>query len=466
MLEDIPGGEPNLLPVALVRAPLRVDVPIWEVGETPTPEKWQKLILFWDEQLVGEKIWEEEIRPEDLFIDVPLRFLREGRASVRYEVKVWSSNNAESETLVLTIDKTAPWLGGDEGALSFPDLGSERLTKEYLEAHGDVLAALAPDYDEPGAGDTLIYYWDTTPLERHEAGRRVLDLVDIGQPLLIEYSGDLIRERGDGTFYAYYAVEDRAGNLSRDSRQVTVEVAVQPLPRVLEWLDVPEASGSQQLKVLALERAKVSVEMVIPDEAVILPGEPFTVRWGEPELPFSLAMNGVPNVRSYSVPIRNVVAMNDKTLSIYYEVDTPEGLQRSVERKVEVTPVPRQRMTTAQLAKHPSGSTFYLGQHTRDPAVTLAPWLHIGTEQMLNIMLEGVTASGPKIHPVLLNHAVTADEVTGGIGWQGDVTVPLDVLRQLKVGEDFYIKVSASFDQGETWPAQPNFPMLVLKLAN
>lgn len=465
MLGNIPGGEPNLLPVALVRDSLRVDVPRW-LNSNPQPGRGQTLRLYWDEQLVDEKTWERPIEDDELFIEVPVNWLREGQARVAYTVMLWNCNSDESETLTLTIDTTEPKLGGARGELSFPELGSDTLTEDYLKAHDDVLEAELPLYDEPGAGDTLIFYWNTQPFENVEAGRRVLTREDIGKPLLIAYTGELIRERGDGPRYAFYEVQDRAGNLSRPSQPITVDVAAQPVPRVLPWLEVPDAEGSGEVKVLALYETDGSVGMVIPDEAVIRSGESFTVQWGEPTLFCSLSMPGQSEVREYSVPIRNVVAMSGKTLSVYYEVETSEGLQRSVERKVNVTPVPRLRLPTPQLAGHGTGQVFRLRDHSVDPQLTLDKWKHIGVDQRVNILVKGVSATGGAEHPVLHSHVLTPQEVTDGIGKDGNVRIPLDFLRNLLLGEMFYVEVKVSFDEGNNWPSEPNFPRLELQLGN
>ncbi|MDR6714637.1 hypothetical protein J2W83_004273 [Pseudomonas hunanensis] len=465
MLDDIAGGEPNLLPVTLLRSPLRVDVPRW-LNADPSPGKAQTLSLRWDGQLVDEKTWESPIEDDELFIEVPVALLREGQARVDYTVSFWNGNDDASEALLLTIDKTAPELGGARGELSFPDLGAADLTDAYLKAHDNVLEGVIPTYDQPGAGDTVIFYWNTEPFENVEVGRRVLAVEDLSKPLTIDYDGDMIRERGDGQRYAFYEVEDRAGNLSRPSSPLTLTVAARPIPRVLPWLEVPQAAGSSQTLVLALETVRDSVETIIPDEAVIAAGEAFTVQWGEPELVGSLSMTGMHPVRRYSVPVRNAVNMSGKTLSVYYQVQTTDGPQTSVIRKVSVTPIPREQLPTPQLAGHRSGEIFRLGDHRNDPPLRLEKWLHSSTDQRVNIMLEGVSASGGKVHAVMRNHEVTAQEVTDGIGKAGDVLVPLSFLQQLTRGQVFYIKVSASFDKGSSWPAQPNFPILALTLQN
>lgn len=463
MLPDIPGGEPNLLPGALVRAPLRVEVPRWPRAD-PGPGRWQRLSLFWNGQLVDSKQWEAPIPDDELFIDVPVSFLREGRSSVSYNVRLYSDNVAESEALVVTIDWTAPLLGGGDGALSLPELGDETLNEAYLAAHDDTLQALLPEYDSPAIGDTLIYYWDSRPYEKAEAGRRSLVADDLGQPLAIEYSGDLIRARGDGLRYAYYEVQDRAGNLSRGAQPISVDVAVQPIPRELPGLEMPQGSGSAESMELELNNVSVSVELVIPSTASIEPGEPFEVHWGAPEASFSVVLSGVPNVRRYSVPIRNVVAMSGKTIVIYYVVKTPGGTLRSEERQVVVKPVPRERMSTLSLATHRSGEIFRLSDHLSDPPLILAAWMHIATDQRLNIMLSGVGPTGPVTKPVLRQHAVTTQEVRDGIGSNGDLVIPLATLQQLSRGQDFRIEAKVSFDQGETWPLTANFPMLSLTL--
>lgn len=82
-LPDIPGGQHNLLPVAVLGRPLRIDIPMWEYSR-PTPEYPEWIILYWNGSEVEKKTWYDDIPPDELYVDVPVQFLEHGVAAVTY----------------------------------------------------------------------------------------------------------------------------------------------------------------------------------------------------------------------------------------------------------------------------------------------------------------------------------------------------------------------------------------------
>ncbi|AEJ12096.1 hypothetical protein PPS_1521 [Pseudomonas putida S16] len=463
-LEDIPDGAPGLLPVATLGLPLRIEVPMWPISNPGPGGNRETLSLFWNGDFIDDKTWYAEIDPAELFIDVPADYLlKEGEVLVTYCVRGYNGMKTESRALTLTIDRTAPILGGDRGRLEFPDLGSQPVTDKFLKDHGEVLRASVPDYQGFMPGDTIVYYWDDEPLDNTQVGERTLTAADAGQPVLIEYDGKMIRERGDGGRYAQYLLRDRAGNTSMTSVPKAVTVDAKPVPRVLPWPEVPLAAGSQEQVVLQLSDMYEPLEIRIPDSAVIHPGEPFTVEWapgffGEQLLP------GVEGGRRYCIGERHVVAMSGKTVPLRYKVDASDGPWVSAVRQVMVQPFPRNMMTIPKLSGT-EGNTFSLKEQAQNPAITLAPWKLIGLDQRVRIDVTGVSAEGAgSALPVMHDHAITEEEVTSGIGANGDVTVPLTFLGSLQLGQQFSVEVRVSFDAGQTWPDLPNFEPLHITL--
>ncbi|MFV3292590.1 hypothetical protein ACNFBR_28175 [Pseudomonas sp. NY11955] len=461
-LDDITDGAPGLLPVADLSRPLRIEVPQWPIS-SPSPDRPETLSLYWDGEFVDEKTWYAAIDPNELFIDVPVdSLLKEGEFKVTYRVLGYNGVETGSKPLTLTIDRTAPVLGGDRGRLEFPELGSLPLTDEFLKKHGEVLRGQVPDYQVFMPGDTIVYYWDDQPLDNTQVGELTLTSANAGTPVIIEYDGQMIRARGDGVRYGQYLVRDRAGNESQVAVPKAVIVDAKPVPRVLPWPEVPLATGNQELVTLMLIDIHEPLEIRIPEPAVIYPGEPFTVEWalgmfGEQLLP------GVEGVRSYRVAERNVVALSGKTVPLRYAVDGSDGQWWSDVRRVAIAPLPRSSMPIPQLSGT-TGTTFSLKQQTRDPAITLAPWKLISVDQWVRIEIRGVSSEGASNLPVMHNHAVTESELESGIGATGDLTVPLTFLGSLLLGQNFTVEVKVSFDAGRTWPALPNFEPLEITL--
>jgi hypothetical protein len=461
-LPDISDGAPGLLPVADISKPLRIEVPQWPISR-PGPETPETLYLYWDGEWVGEKTWYAAIDPNELFIDVPVdSLLKEGEFRVTYRVLGYNGVETGSKPLTLTIDRTAPVLGGDRGRLEFPDLGSQPVTDKFLKDHGEVLRGQVPDYQTFMPGDTIVYYWDDEPLDNTQVGELTLTSVNAGKPVIIEYDGKMIRDRGDGGCYAQYLVRDRAGNESQTAVPKAVTVDAKPVPRILPRPEVPLATGSQEQVTLKLIDVDEPMEIRIPVAAVIHPGESFTVEWA-PGLFGEQLLPGVEGVRSYRVAERNVVALSGKTVPLRYAVEGRDGPWWSDVRRVAIEPLPRSSMPIPQLSGT-TGMTFSLKQQTRDPAITLAPWKLISEDQWVRIEVRGVSAEGPSNLPVMHNHAVTERELTSGIGATGDLTVPLTFLSGLLLGQNFLVEVKVSFDAGRTWPALPNFEPLEITL--
>ncbi|RAS21134.1 MULTISPECIES: hypothetical protein [unclassified Pseudomonas] len=462
MLDDITDGAPGLLPVAALSQPLRIEVPQWPIS-SPGPDMPETLSLYWGGELVDAKTWYAAINPDELFIDVPTdSLLKEGEFQVTYRVLGYNGVEIGSKPLTLTIDRTAPVLGGDRGRLEFPDLGSQPVTDKFLKDNGEVLRGQVPVYQTFMPGDTIVYYWDDEPLDNTQVGEVTLTSQDAGNPVIIEYDGKMIRERGDGGRYAQYLVRDRAGNSSPVSVPKAVTVDAKPIPRVLPRPEVPLATGSQEQVTLKLVDVDEPVEIRIPGTAVIHPGEPFTVEWA-PGLFGEQLLQGVEGVSSYRVAERHVVALSGKTVPLRYTVDGSDGPWWSDVRRVVIEPLPRSSMPIPQLSGT-TGTTFSLKQQTRDPAITLAPWKLISQDQWVRIEIRGVSAEGASDLQVMRNHAVTEGELTSGIGATGDATVPLAFLSSLLLGQNFTIEVMVSFDAGRTWPALPNFEPLEITL--
>ena len=64
VLDNIPGGQENLLPASALKDPLRVDVPMW-LNSDPAPSEPEHLYLYWNDEKVAEKTWTAPVPPGD-----------------------------------------------------------------------------------------------------------------------------------------------------------------------------------------------------------------------------------------------------------------------------------------------------------------------------------------------------------------------------------------------------------------
>lgn len=468
LLDDIDGGQPNLLHIDDLQVPLAVEIPEW-LHSDPSPDHPESLELFWNEKTVATRFWTTPILPEDLHLTVATEFLTEGQQRMEYKVVLYNGSPQGSQPLIITIDTSPPILGGEQGALVFPtEVIDGGLTWQYLEACNDRVVAQVPEYREVRPGDTLTWYWDDEPFAYHQAGSRTLTSEDTGKPLELVFDGNLIRERGDGRRYVHYDVTDRAGNPSVSSRQVPLTVSATPIPRELLWLDVVEADGVGEELVLDPEKGRSGIQAVLDAQVLIHPDEEVWVLWDDPgsvaDFEGLLDKDGDP--RLCRIPKESVIASIGKTVTLYYEVRGPGEVLPSTPRHVRVSKV-SSGFPTVQCEGQTSNGLSLAGVPASGARLTLAFWKLMTTDQMVRILVSGVNPAGETlVHRALYDHRVTEAELVSGIGAEGDVVITKAFLESLKIGEVLSVKVYVSFDLGETWPyeAAPNFPSLRLTL--
>lgn len=461
-LPDIPGGEENLLPISALQQPLRVEFAMWG-NSMPSPATPEVLRCYWDDREVAEKTWTAPVQPHDLHIEIEPAYLLEGQHRLYYELSIWNGTSDRSETLTLSIDRTAPQLGSDNGPLVFPDeVLAGGVTDAWLQANDDQLKALLPAYHTVRPGDTLSWYWEVSPLGSHLAGECTLTEEDIDAPLTLTFPGEQIRERGDGQRFALYEVRDRAGNLSRLSRAVELSVAATPVPRFLPAPTVDKAvsTGSEQ-SVLDPKKATAGVRVVIPEEAQFHDGDQLTVQWAEPGSPGAcqIAVPVSPGSREYAVAAGNVAPQMGKSIPVYYCVTTPDEELPSQRHTLSVQSLPTSGFPTIQCTQAAGSASLSLAQVPMAGAdLRLAKWMFIAAGQRISIRASGVSASGGATeYPVLNNHEITLAQVTAGVA----ALLPRAWLAQLRLNNRFRLLVAVSFDGGLSEFA---FPLLDLNL--
>lgn len=450
-LPDIPGGQHNLLPVAVLGRPLRIDIPMWEYS-CPTPELSEWIILYWNGSEVEKKTWYDDIPPDELYVDVPVQFLEHGVAAVTYLAHGFNGAEVGSLPLSLTIDKVAPVLGDNQGSLVFDEeVLRDGVTARYLE--NNVLQALVPSYQTPAVADTLIVYWDREPFADEEVDR--YELKDPSQPISIVFSKEMILARGDGKRYVHYKVCDRAGNLSAGSRPVTLEVAATPIPRSLPPVLIEKAEGWGAQQTLTLNDFYPPLLVEVPASAVIYPDETLAVVWGAPGtagyFTTSTPYNG--QERLFEIPTQYVLAQSTHTVTVLYRVSDnanaldSDTLALDVKARSEQLPQPELHGANAD--------GFSLGKAPANVPIRLGTWPLIAEGQQVSIQLTGVLPGGSDApaYDVLSAHALSATEADEGIGMRDDVTVPKTHLATLWIDHNFTITASVSFDEGATWVA-------------
>lgn len=460
LLPDIPDGQTNLLPMEATLEPLRVEFEMWMNSE-PSPEYPETLTLYWDGTEVGHRTWLTEVRPEELFLLVPVERMGDGQHTLYYRVVLGGGNAATSSELTLTVDKVPPALP----AMSYITFPSEVISKgvsdRYLKANGDQLKGTTSGYEGGEAGDLLIWYWDKMPGGANEVGRKILSKAEAGQPLEITIPGAAIRLAEDGIRFAYFSVQDRAlTSVQRGKDQPVISNAT-PAPRELPPPTILEADGGSNSSTLRPIRAVSGATLQVTEsQEIIEPGETIKVYWGTPGArgAFETTTPIEPGKRAYRIPANKVAEQSGYTLTLSYEVLQIDGTwapSRLHTLKVEAV----SNMPTPSCDKV-NGGVLSIRQLAGGKAtVSAQAWPFVTTGQVVMLELYGRDRStGLNLLRPLGSTAVSSNsgEVNIGTFTQAD-------LDFFTVNEHLEIRAYATFDDSLTkQPFALLSPLLVL----
>ncbi|MCF1253229.1 MULTISPECIES: hypothetical protein [Pseudomonas] len=452
MLENVPGGQMNLLPVSALKDPLRVEVPMWPNSNPDLgPET---LTLFWNTDVVEQRTFTVPVTDADLIMHVPANRLGEGEPVLKYQVKIFNGVPEDSDPLMLTIDRQAPILASDNKVQPPPEVVSGGVTVVYLEQNGDELLATLPAYDTPQVGDRISYYWD-----RQLGSDELVDVLSLTQADVaagtlpkLKYGGEMIRERGDGPRFLHYRVDDRAGNQSAASALLQLTVAATPAPRTLSWPELPAAEGKDETIVLETGSVEEDLEAWIPEDAGVGSLEPVQMQWGEPGQVGAVTIQGAPGTRRFLVPLKHVPAHSGKTIPLYYLASGDVSTRRQVRLTVFRPSAPGPQIEEA--------GTQYLSLRDIGEGVhvTQVAWGLISTDQRVTIRAFAYDAQSQlQEHIVLDQHAVTEPEMLDGFGQGGTLILPRSFFDTLKADITFFVWTTVSLDGGQTWPESGSF---------
>lgn len=465
-LADIPGGEPNLLPIAALEGPLRVEIPMWLISD-PQPGFPERLEVYWNGVVFHEDEWTAAVPPADLLLNVQDLHQQHGSHSVYYRVMISTGVWGDSEEIELTVDRVPPTLGGNGGRLGFD---TTEVTAEYLEQNGDELIGQVPDYNTLRPGDVISWYWDTRFEEDQRVNTRTLTEDDVGKTLELVFDGNTIRALGDGTRMARYRVLDRAGNASSYASYVNLEVSAHQPEREFGWPNIKNATGTgAKVSLDPLKTTQGGATVEVPASAQIRDDDVVWVQWGERGAPGSFRSDVIvsPGVYHFVVPKEYVAFHIGRTLGVQYEVTDALGREYvSAPRQVEVLKIAPENFTNVQCeGVSGSGSLSLAAVPATGAKLTLAPWVMISADQWITIKVEGLSASGTGVmHTVIDKRQLSAAEVSDGIGKDGLTVIPKTFLAGLKLDTDFNVQVTVSFNQGQNWPSTPNFRRLYVEL--
>lgn len=459
LLPDIEGGEINLLHYGATQQPLKVEFEMWE-NSLPSPAEPETLTLYWDNDQVDEKSWTAPVPEDELFLHVPQNLLlSEGEHTLKYRVMLYNGNFTMSPPFTITIDRTPPELPATNTQIFDPEVLRDGVTDAYLVAHGEELEATIPLYMGISPGDVLTWYWSTTPGGMDQAGNRTLALKDIDQPLTIIFPGRHIRDMGDGTRYAHYTVQDRAGTPVQRSQAVTLDAKPTPLPTNFSAPYLKETGSTGESSTLDPARALTGATIVIKADNRFESTDTVTVYWGNPgdHGAYDAPVEVVPGAIECSIPKANVAARMGSELVLYFEV-TRRGVDHASRPHALKVQAPRNLPHPQSVAIQ--GDKLSLSAMGMQATFTLPTgWSLRDTGQFVRLHITGKRNDGSN-QPVVVADATPVPSPTGAMT-VGTVTPA--ALGVLALNTWLEVEAFLSVDNKSSWIP---FPYVQVQLVN
>lgn len=474
-LSDIPDGETNLLHRSAwsnADKPLRVEFEAWY--DSAPPSGFEQVHVFLDDDesnIIESRTWSLPMADEDFYIEISAHKLPEGEHAVSYIMVNFNNSPARSHPFTLTVDKTPPILAADS-RLIFPfDVSPPNsITADYLAlpANNDQVLASLSDYTRKKVGDVITWFWGVSEANVKQVGTVTLDIDHINGSLPpLAFTGDMIRDSGDGQRYALYQIEDRAGNISVRSSAVELKVNADPIPRVFPWPTIQNADSKGQNQILDPLISYNYYVVEVPEAAVINPGDKLWVQWGDP-MTFGAARFDAPlssNPLHFEIPMRSVAAYMGKKLQVYYGV---EGVvETSEQTNLLVMKLELENYPTIQCEGFSGVTLKYSTIKADGVALTMDRWTLMTTDQIVRVKITGVSSAGNEAETLSVpDYSVKESDLKNGIGLGRTILAEKLFFNKLKRGERFTVHVFVSFDQGATWPIVDNFPPLYVTLSD
>lgn len=286
-LAPLSGETAWLLPRLFQTQSLRITLPnFWAPGIA----EWHRIEFFWDD------IYRAQVRlhlPQagdfpQTFTIPEIDLSRPGIFKLHYVVYLEPlPNPAISDPIWVNLDKEAPNFGARGGPLIFPaQVIAGGVTDAYLAANSDQVQAQVPRWPDLKEQDRVECYWFSPIVSAIDAETPVTTLTIEprhvnGDPIIVTFTGDMIRGKGNGNFNATYVLFDRAGNENDESVVERVAVALTQPPAGLLRPRVPLADVDGLInRADAAAGVRVLVDAYTSPE----PGDEVTASWNSTDL--------------------------------------------------------------------------------------------------------------------------------------------------------------------------------------
>lgn len=459
MLENIDGGQTNLLPSDAILSPLRIELGIWSAGGGDSV-----VYLFVDGKEIpeAEKHFGPDIADDQRFVLLPSEVIKASkRYSINYMVDslrgpVWS------EFEEFEVDLIAPVLLGD----SAPRFDETNITEKYLKDHDNEVKVTIPDYATIWPGDTIHYSLSRDATEINLIGSKFLTRQDVDSKQL----GYIIKATdftnlGDGQHFALYYITDRAGNKCPASRITRLEVSATPKPRILPCPDIPEASGSGSSQTLNPQSVGEKITLKIPDDACFHDDDMLSAQWGTPGTPGAEQTVPESGITGFTIPLSWFPAKIDKTSEIFYQITDEDSLIVAVSEVLSLTVpkiTPREFGTINCISPAIYGDSMSLKKASNTGGATFAVnrmWPFMDAGQRFTVKVSGLKNDESPLETILLDNYIVTQKDVDAISVSAKLTYTM--LSNYKLYIPFTVETALSYDGGYSWL---NFDKLAIVL--
>lgn len=459
MLENIDGGQTNLLRSDAISSPLRIELGIWSAGES---DSIVSLFVDGKEIYEAEKCFGPDISDDERFVLLPSEAIKfSKRYSINYRV-CSARGPAWSEFEEFEVDLVAPVFLGN----SAPRFDETNITEKYLKEHDNEVRVTVPDYATIWPGDTIHYSLSRDITETNLIGFKTLTREDVASKSLgyIIKATDFIN-LGDGTQFAHYYITDRAGNTSPASRPTRLEVSATPKPRILPCPFIPEASGSGSSQILDPQSVGETITLKIPDDASFHDDDILSALWGKPGTPNAEQTVPQSGITSFTIPLSWFPAKIGKTSEIFYQITDEDSLILGVSEVLSLTVpriTPREFGAINCISPVIYGDSMSLKKASDTGGATFAVnrmWPFMAAGQRFTVKVSGLKNDDSPLETVLLDNYIVTQKDVDAISVSAKLAYTM--LSNYKLHMPFTVETSLSYDGGYSWL---NFDKLTILL--
>ena len=290
-----------------------VDFPVWEGAELG-----DHYSLYLNEVMVGQRVVLDPLPPEgsplSLALPVKTQLLTDGPYKLQYlTISMPGGTGDASPAITLIVDRTPP---GEHqlGYMDFPDIAKDGLTADELRDMEDVLTGSIFGYSGLRQGDVINTYWGSV------AGPeiKITGDEDETRPITVDFSKSFLTGLQSPAGATYYTVTDRAGNISAESRKVTIPLF---LTEVTPGLPAPIVVDGDNF--IDYQDALAGVDVNIPASPFLKDGDLIILHWGAEKLgpvPINPDDLGEPVVLIFEVQFETIELAQNGLRQVKYEV--------------------------------------------------------------------------------------------------------------------------------------------------